>query len=147
MNAMRIALPTLLALALALDPALALVGVGVARADCPADLSGDQQVDAGDLAVVLSSWGTAVGDVTGDGTTNAKDLASILGAWGACPAAPIEWTLLTTTNGTATNAIDSTGAIVRSWTGAAGGARPNPWAESAMRRAVWGERVSVTGSG
>ena len=124
MNAMRIALPTLLALALALDPALALVGVGVgvARADCPADLSGDQQVDAGDLAVVLSSWGTAVGDVTGDGTTNAKDLASILGAWGACPAAPIEWTLLTTTNGTSTNAIDSTGAIVRSWTGAAGGA-------------------------
>ena len=59
MNAMRIPLPTLLALALALDPALALVGVGVgvAHADCPADLSGDQQVDAGDLALILNAWG------------------------------------------------------------------------------------------
>ena len=105
----------------ALSTLLFLASAAVAHADCPADLSGDQVVNGSDLAVVLSSWGTTTGDVTGDGITDASDLASVLSAWGACPA-NIDWTLLTTTNGTVTNAIDATGAVVKSWTGAAGGA-------------------------
>jgi len=107
---MRIVVATLLAF---LSPVLA-------RADCPADLNGDQVVNGSDLAVVLSGWGSNSGDLTGDGNTDGSDLANLLSTWGDCPA-PIDWTLLTTTNGTVTNAIDSTGAVVKSWTGAAGG--------------------------
>jgi hypothetical protein len=52
---------------------------------CTADLNGDGQRDASDLAVMLGAWGTAAGDVNGDGTTDASDLAVLLGNWGACP--------------------------------------------------------------
>lgn len=49
------------------------------------DLSGDGVVDAGDLAVVLGSWGMSgvTGDVNGDGFVSADDLAILLGNWGA----------------------------------------------------------------
>lgn len=53
--------------------------------DCPADLNGDNIVNAADLAGLLGAWGTAGGDLNGDGITNAADLAGLLGAWGACP--------------------------------------------------------------
>jgi hypothetical protein len=52
---------------------------------CPADLSGDDTVDAADLAMLLGAWSTPSGDLDGDGTTTAADLALLLGAWGACP--------------------------------------------------------------
>lgn len=51
---------------------------------CPADLDGDGQVDAADLAVLLGSWGTGKIDLDGDGATNASDLSILLGAWGGC---------------------------------------------------------------
>ena len=51
---------------------------------CPADLSGDNVVSAGDLAIMLNFWGTAGADLTGDGATNGADLATLLGAWGPC---------------------------------------------------------------
>lgn len=51
---------------------------------CPADLDGDGQVSASDLAVLLGAWGTPGADLDGDGTTTASDLAVLLGAWGSC---------------------------------------------------------------
>ena len=143
---MRIALPVLLVLTTA----------SAAWADCPADLNGDQTVNGADLAVVLSSWGTSGGDLNGDGITNGPDLAILLGAWGACPTDP-EWTLLTTTNGTVTNAIDASGAIVKSWTGAAGGSsvgylrpdgslvRPTVHTAGAFNGPVRGGRIQIFG--
>lgn len=54
---------------------------------CPADLDGDGQVGASDLAQLLGSWGPGGGaaDLDGNGSVNAADLALLLGAWGACP--------------------------------------------------------------
>ena len=51
---------------------------------CPADLDGDGQVNAADLAALLDSWGTGKVDLDGDGNTNAADLAALLSAWGGC---------------------------------------------------------------
>ncbi len=56
--------------------------------DCPADLDGDGDVGASDLANLLGSWGPNVGhpaDQTGDGSVGAEDLAILLGSWGPCP--------------------------------------------------------------
>ena len=54
---------------------------------CPADLDGNGEVGAPDLAVVLSAWGSFGGpaDLNGDGAVGAQDLAVLLSAWGACP--------------------------------------------------------------
>ena len=57
--------------------------------DCPADITGDGQVDAADLGVLLAVWNTDGGaipgaDINGDGTVNASDLGLVLGAWGLC---------------------------------------------------------------
>jgi len=57
---------------------------GNCGADCPADLTGDGNVAADDLAALLAAWGTPKADVDGDGTTGALDLAALLAAWGAC---------------------------------------------------------------
>jgi hypothetical protein len=51
---------------------------------CPADLSGDGAVNAGDLAIMLNAWGTAAADLDGNGSTGGADLAILLGAWGPC---------------------------------------------------------------
>jgi hypothetical protein len=53
---------------------------------CPADLNGDGEVGAADLAALLSAWGGAAGsgDLDGDGSVGAADLAALLSAWGAC---------------------------------------------------------------
>jgi hypothetical protein len=53
--------------------------------DCPADLSGDGQVDGKDLAVLLSSWGSWNGDINGDGLSDGNDLGILVAAWGYCP--------------------------------------------------------------
>lgn len=47
-----------------------------------ADLDGDGDVGAADLAILLGAWGTPGADLDGDGTTGAADLAILLGAWG-----------------------------------------------------------------
>lgn len=52
---------------------------------CPADLNGDGQVGAADLATLLGAWGSPAADLDGNGTTDAADLSVLLGAWGSCP--------------------------------------------------------------
>ncbi|MBL9120278.1 MAG: dockerin type I repeat-containing protein [Phycisphaerae bacterium] len=51
---------------------------------CPAaDLTGDCQVNAADVAILLGAWGgTGAADLNGDGSVNAADLSILLGAWG-----------------------------------------------------------------
>ena len=54
---------------------------------CAADLTGDGEVNAADLAQLLGSWGPCgdcEADFNGDGMVNAADLAQLLGAWGVC---------------------------------------------------------------
>ena len=55
-----------------------------ARTNCftAGDLDFDGDVDAADLSLLLSSWGTASGDVDSDGDTDAADLAVLLANWG-----------------------------------------------------------------
>ena len=48
--------------------------------------SGPVIAKAGDLAALLTAWGSGgISDLDGDGTTGAADLAILLSAWGACP--------------------------------------------------------------
>jgi|GEM_PF-584713 len=53
-------------------------------AACVADLDGDGEVGAGDLAGLISFWGTGRVDFDGDGDTGASDLALLIGSWGPC---------------------------------------------------------------
>lgn len=51
----------------------------------PADVNGDQTVDALDLSALLAAWGSkapGAADVDGDGAVDANDLAALLAAWG-----------------------------------------------------------------
>ena len=56
-------------------------------AQCVADLNGDGQVAAQDIAALLSDWGstTSAADLNGDGSVGAADITVLLSAWGACP--------------------------------------------------------------
>jgi 6-phosphogluconolactonase (cycloisomerase 2 family) len=55
---------------------------------CPADLTGDGQVNVSDLLVLLGAWGPCDGecpsDLNGDGQVNVSDLLVLLAAWGSC---------------------------------------------------------------
>jgi hypothetical protein len=55
---------------------------------CLADVTGDGQVNGGDLGIVLNSWGGAdalgSGDVNHDGVIDGSDLSIVLSNWGAC---------------------------------------------------------------
>jgi hypothetical protein len=57
--------------------------------DCPCtgDADGDGFVGAGDILVVLGSWGDGGGpaDFNGDGIVDVADLLIVLSAWGPCP--------------------------------------------------------------
>jgi hypothetical protein len=57
--------------------------------DCEGDLSGNGQVDAADLGILLSVWGTSPangqGDLNHDGIVSAPDLSALLTLWGPCP--------------------------------------------------------------
>ena len=55
-------------------------------APCAADIDGNGQVDAADLAALLGDWGAtkSPANVDGAGTVDAADLAVLLGAWGPC---------------------------------------------------------------
>ena len=69
------------------------------QAQCPADVNHDQQVNATDLASVLSAWGTngsTTGtDINNDGLVNGSDLTFVFSGWGPCPdptwATVLEW--------------------------------------------------------
>ena len=56
--------------------------------DCEADFSGNGQVDAADLGILLSVWGTSPangqGDLNHDGIVSAPDLSALLARWGPC---------------------------------------------------------------
>ncbi len=52
--------------------------------DCPnptGDLNADGVVNGADLALMLSSWGTAGADINGDGLTDGNDLTLLLSNW------------------------------------------------------------------
>lgn len=56
---------------------------------CPGDINQNNLVDAVDLAMVLTSWGTSGGDypradTNHDGIVSGPDLGALLGGWGAC---------------------------------------------------------------
>ncbi|MCA9291887.1 MAG: hypothetical protein KDA25_12215 [Phycisphaerales bacterium] len=54
---------------------------------CPTDLTGDDFVDAADLASLLGAWGPNPGhpaDFDDSGDVGPSDLAVLLGAWGPC---------------------------------------------------------------
>ena len=61
-----------------------LIQSGSCGGGCAADLNGDGEVGAQDLAALLNAWGGAAGDLNGDGTTDAQDLAALLSTWGPC---------------------------------------------------------------
>jgi hypothetical protein len=54
---------------------------------CVGDFDVDDDVDAADLFVLLSAWGSTseAHDVDGSGTVGFGDLVLVLSAWGACP--------------------------------------------------------------
>ena len=55
---------------------------------CPADLTGDGNVDGGDLGLLLGDWGQgakSIADLDGNGLVDGGDLGLMLGSWGACP--------------------------------------------------------------
>lgn len=63
--------------------------IGQLTTPCAGDVNGDNQVDLGDLAVLLSHFGTASGatladgDLDGDGDVELDDLASLLSQFGS----------------------------------------------------------------
>ncbi|MEY4116764.1 MAG: hypothetical protein RLZZ116_92 [Planctomycetota bacterium] len=65
-----------------------LIEGGASVCGCLADVTGDGQVNGGDLGIVLNSWGGAdalgSGDVNHDGVIDASDLSVVLSNWGAC---------------------------------------------------------------
>lgn len=59
------------------------VAITVGGSSDPADLNGDQTVNALDLAILLSQWGNAgSADLDGSGSVDGPDLAQLLGSWG-----------------------------------------------------------------
>ena len=70
---------TELALATTLNATLKIAGE---RQAIIGDLNGDSVVNAADLSILLSNWGTAgPGDLDGSGTVNAPDLSILLSNW------------------------------------------------------------------
>ena len=59
--------------------------------ECPADLSGNEQVDVMDLLALLGAWGACPdpgpcpADLNADGVVDVMDLLGLLAGWGACP--------------------------------------------------------------
>lgn len=76
----------------AVNVGTATIAVYVPPPPCPGDLTGDNTVDLGDLALLLSNYGKpsgatyAEGDLNGDDKIDLSDLAAILSLYGAvCP--------------------------------------------------------------
>jgi hypothetical protein len=54
------------------------------------DITGNGQVDAADLGILLAVWNTngksnPEADINGDGTVDAADLGLLIANWGPCP--------------------------------------------------------------
>jgi hypothetical protein len=67
--------------------AATLTVAGPCPPSCPADVSGDQQVNITDLLAVISAWGPCAGcpaDINGDGAVNITDLLTVISGWGSC---------------------------------------------------------------
>ena len=61
--------------------------ITLAEPPCPADLTGNGQVDSGDLGFLIAAWGAGgenAADIDGNGLVDAGDLGMMLQAWGAC---------------------------------------------------------------
>ncbi|MBU6210204.1 MAG: hypothetical protein KGR22_09875 [Planctomycetes bacterium] len=59
------------------------ITITVEGASRPEDINNDGIVDGGDLAVLLSQWGTTgEADIDGSGTVDGSDLGMLLSAWG-----------------------------------------------------------------
>ena len=62
---------------------------------CPADITGDRNVNVNDLLATINAWGACpappaacgsdIAPKGGDGQVNVNDLLAIINAWGACP--------------------------------------------------------------
>ena len=53
------------------------------RQPIPADLNGDWVVNAFDLSLLLSGWGSiGPGDINNDGIVSAADMSLLLDSWG-----------------------------------------------------------------
>ncbi|MCH2146981.1 MAG: hypothetical protein MK073_04105 [Phycisphaerales bacterium] len=54
--------------------------------DCPADVTGDGEVNVNDLLAVIGGWGGSdpVFDIDGDGVVAVNDILVLIGAWGPC---------------------------------------------------------------
>ncbi len=55
---------------------------------CPGDLDGSGSVGLGDVAIIITNWGTMnpAGDANGDGSVGLADIAFVIGLWEtACP--------------------------------------------------------------
>jgi hypothetical protein len=57
---------------------------------CTGDITGNGQVDAADLGILLAVWNTngksnPEADINGDGTVDAADLGLLIANWGPCP--------------------------------------------------------------
>lgn len=55
---------------------------------CTGDIDRDLDIDAADLAAILSGWGpcpNCPADLDGDGAVGSTDLTRLLAAWGPCP--------------------------------------------------------------
>ncbi|MDG2022296.1 MAG: dockerin type I domain-containing protein, partial [Phycisphaerales bacterium] len=67
-------------------------GVSCEGDGCFGDLNEDGEVNAADIGLLLSAWGSCgkagpgcFGDLNEDGEVNGTDIGLILGAWGICP--------------------------------------------------------------
>ncbi len=68
------------------------IQLSLTSAGCPADITGDEQVNIDDIFAVLGLWGNCpapcppycTGDLTEDCTVNIDDIFAILGQWGPC---------------------------------------------------------------
>ena len=65
------------------DPASIVIVEGAPP--CPADLTGDGEVNGADLGLMIAFWGTPGGDLTGDKITDGADLGLLIASWGVCP--------------------------------------------------------------
>ena len=55
-------------------------------APCPADLTGDGEVDSADLGLLIAAWNSrkSPADLDASGRVDAADLGLLIGAWGSC---------------------------------------------------------------
>ena len=62
--------------------------VNARPASCGGDVTGDGQVNFGDILAILSAWGPCKAcpeDIDNNGVVNFGDLLVVLAEWGPCP--------------------------------------------------------------